>query len=341
MSAKKIEYVQRNIVRVLSAITIDKEINDSTEREAMGLPDNLVDYYSELFSELFDSFEFKNRKALVSILDSPSSHIFERICAGNLLAYLGDPRIQKIPTMLKLHGGDARIGTKSQDVDPILADVGKYGVKRSWIEKETPQYTCKLSDFCISKYPITNSQFRYFMLNSGHKTIPSSWSFGRYPQNRSNHPVYTVSDNDALAYCQWLSKVTDKKFRLPSEQEWEYAANKGSGDQYTWGDEFKLWHANTNEMLLQTTSPVGVFHEGASKFGVYDLIGNVEEYVGTKYKPHPGGSIVKDDLYLKLGCYRIAKGGAFNRFKDLARIARRHGPYPNSLYAMGFRVVTE
>jgi formylglycine-generating enzyme required for sulfatase activity len=95
------------------------------------------------------------------------------------------------------------------------------------------------------------------------------------------------------------------------------------------------------ELGLLSTTPVGSFPEGASPFGVLDMAGTVEEYVSTHYHAYPGGDLVEDDLFKAVGCYRIARGGAFNRFSDLARCGRRHGPYPKSLYAIGFRLAED
>ena len=82
-----------------------------------------------------------------------------------------------------------------------------------------------------------------------------------------------------------------------------------------------------------------MFAAGNSPFGVADLAGNVEEYVADDYAPYPGGSVVDDHLQQIHGRYRVARGGCFARFRDLARTRRRHGHNPRSpAYAMGFRL---
>ena len=88
-----------------------------------------------------------------------------------------------------------------------------------------------------------------------------------------------------------------------------------------------------------TTSAVGAFVGGESAFGIADLAGNVEEYVSNEYAAYPGGPFVSDHLVQIHGHYRIARGGSFARFRDLARTRRRHGHNPQSCtYAMGFRL---
>jgi formylglycine-generating enzyme required for sulfatase activity len=68
------------------------------------------------------------------------------------------------------------------------------------------------------------------------------------------------------------------------------------------------------------------------------MAGNVEEYVADDYKPYPGSTAPQDDLVLANGNYRVARGGSFTRFYDLARCKRRHGHYPKDIYVMGFRL---
>ncbi len=338
MVNEQIKQVETNILDIIQKMVLTKDINNSTEREAMGLSAALLDIYSGLFETINHSYRSNDVNELLAIVENRSSHILERICSANLLAVIGDPRISEVPQMVKIDSGTAVIGTHNEDIARIHKTFARFGVKESWIKKESPQYQTQLESFAIAKYPITNSQYRAFLLDTEHDELPSSWLYGAYPMEKSNHPVFTLSDRSALAYCQWLSEKTGRIFHLPTEEQWEYACNEGRANQYIWGDTFEYWKANTNELLLLTTTPVGVFHEGATGAGVYDLLGNVEEYVETYYEPHPGGEIIEDDLYLKLGKYRIAKGGAFNRFSDLARIQRRHGAYPSSLYAMGFRI---
>jgi formylglycine-generating enzyme required for sulfatase activity len=70
------------------------------------------------------------------------------------------------------------------------------------------------------------------------------------------------------------------------------------------------------------------------------MAGNVEEFVADDYRPYPGGPFVDDHLVETQGKYRVARGGSFARYGDLARTRRRHGPFPGPLYPIGFRLAT-
>src|SRR6185312_10776269 len=162
-----------------------------------------------------------------------------------------------------------------------------------------------------------------------------------YPANKENHPVYTVSELAAEEFAQWISKKTRRKFRLPTEQEWECAASGKEHFEFPWGNNYQLDHANTLEEKIYTSTPVGIFSKGNSPFGLSDVAGNVEEYTGDNYLPYQGGQYIKDDLLLFENTYRVCRGGSFTRYLDLARTTRRHGRYNKPIYVIGFRLVED
>jgi formylglycine-generating enzyme required for sulfatase activity len=257
-----------------------------------------------------------------------------------LLALAGDPRLDPLePGMIDIPGGPVEIGLPDAEIDRVTADLAHLGISRFWIAKEAPRHALRLAPYRIARFPVTNSEYRRFLAETGHPEIPTSWAFRRYPAERANHPVYTVSATAADAYAAWVASQTGRAFRLPSEAEWEYAAAGPEGRDYPWGQAFDPALANTAECGLLDTSPVGAFIGGESPFGVADMGGNVEEYVADAYAPYPGGELVNDHLVQIHGSYRIARGGGFSRFSDLARTRRRHGHNPRSAtYAMGFRL---
>jgi len=312
-----------------------------TDRERLGLPDRYV--RPRLAAALVQAFVEQRARSVESWLDtlaSVATTLAQRIASGNLLALLGDPRIDTLrPTMLDIPGGHVRIGLDPRDVGAVLNRFSGLGLDRSWIEKECPRHCVRLDAFRLARYPVTNAEYRDFLLATQHPELPSSWAFRQFPQERANHPVYTVTSASADAYVQWLSRCTGRDFRLPTESEWEWAAGGPQGLEFPWGADFDADLANTAETGLFGTSPVGAFVGGESPFGVADLAGNVEEYVAGDYAAYPGGLCIADHLVQIHGQYRVARGGSFARFRDLARTRRRHGHNPRSAtYAMGFRV---
>lgn len=275
---------------------------------------------------------------LLVSLRQPHATFEIRYAAGTLLGFLGDPRIRpEDPEMVDIPGGEILIGTPAAKVGEVVSAWSGVGVRQEWIAKEVPRHRRRIETFRIGVYLVTNLEYERFVRDVGHERAPSSWRFGIYPHHLSNHPVWTVSPEDADAYATWLSRRTARCFRLPSEAEWEYAASGGDGRQFPWGERFLGAHANTVDSGPLVTTPVGTYPAGRSPFGLEDVAGNVEEYTADDYRPYPGGEHVFDDLTTR-GGYRVTRGGSFTRYGDLARCARRHGWYPRDLYAVGFRL---
>jgi formylglycine-generating enzyme required for sulfatase activity len=277
---------------------------------------------------------------LAVLVEDPSAPLADRLAAGGLLALIGDRRIGDLPAVCQVPGGTVPIGLPPGDVQRIAEGWAHVGVEASWIAKEAPVHPVNLADYWIAVYPVTNREYRDFLANTGRPDRPSTWYLGAYPYDRSNHPVCGVRAADADAYADWLSARSGHPWRLPTEAEWEYAAKGPRALEYPWGDAFDPTAANTRESGVHTTTPVGAFPAGRSPFGALDMAGNVEEFVADDYRPYPGGPFVDDHLVETQGKYRVARGGSFARYGDLARTRRRHGPFPGPLYPIGFRLAT-
>lgn len=276
---------------------------------------------------------------LVLTVESEEAPLPLRVAAGRVLALRGDPRVtpRSIPAMVNVPGGEAAIGIATSDVSEVVQRYEHLGIVPEWIIKETPKHSVSIDPFQLGKYPVTNQEYLAYLVDNPDGEVPSSWMFGRYPIELSNHPVFTVSEHAADAYCRWLADLTDVRFRLPTEAEWEWAAG-ASSFEFPWGHHYEADRANVIEEGIFFSTPIGSFPKGRSPFGALDMAGNVEEYTASSYSPYPGGPYVKDDLNPDAGQYRVARGGSFSRFSDLCRVTRRHGRYSSDLYAMGFRL---
>ena len=172
----------------------------------------------------------------------------------------------------------------------------------------------------------------------------------------ATRPVVGVTWYEATAYCRWLTarlraadKLVENAFvRLPTEAEWEKAARGPQGYRWPWGDRWEENRANTEEAGLGETSPVGLFPQGASPYGVYDLAGNVWEWTGSlwgrtsirqpdyryPYNPHDGREQEdRSSLF-------VVRGGSWGRPWQKTRGAYRGKNHPNDFsIGVGFRVV--
>lgn len=317
---------------------------EMSDRERLGLPDHYLESrFDASLPAAIDALRGLSSAALLEIVRDSGRPLVQRIAAGNVLALIGDPRISiDDPEMILIPRAAVEIGLPWDKVDPTLRELSDLGIDAAWIEKECPRHRVTLESYAIARFPVTNIEYRAFLLDTRYSELPTSWEFRRFPLERANHPVYTVTDGAAKAYASWLSRRTGRRFRLPTESEWEYAAAGPQGREFPWGDEFDADLANTAETALFCTSAVGVFAGGESPFGVSDMAGNVEEYVADSYVPYPGGKYIADHLTANRNAYTVARGGSFARFRDLARTRRRHGHNPRSAtYAMGFRLAED
>ena len=311
------------------------------DRERLGLPahHSPTDLQRQLVLACRD-LRMSSVPDLLAIIGDADEMLARRIAAGNLLALAGDPRLDPLaPEMVTFTGGTVAIGLDPALLEEACTRLAGLGLDRSWLAKECPRHDVTLTPFRLARFAVTNGEYEAFLLATQFAEIPSGWQFRRFPAERANHPVYTVSPKAADAYAAWLAEQTGRPFRLPSEAEWEHAAAGLQGREFPWGDGFDPALANTAECGLFDTSPVGAFIAGNTPEGLADMAGNVEEYVADSYAPYPGGDLSRDHLVEIHGTYRVARGGGFSRFRDLARTRRRHGHNPRSAtYAMGFRL---
>lgn len=179
--------------------------------------------------------------------------------------------------------------------DLILIPAGTFTMGHPTHSDATPQHQLALGACKIAKYPITNAEYAEFIAADGyqnekhwtaigwrwresrHVTEPGFWHDPQF--NTAKQPVVGVSWYEAVAFCNWLGAQYSRRFRLPSEAEWEKAA-RGVTDAraFPWGDRFEANRANTAELGASGTTPVDAFPVGASPYGVCDLAGNVFEW---------------------------------------------------------------
>jgi len=157
--------------------------------------------------------------------------------------------------------------------------------------------------------------------------------------------VINVSWDDAMSYTFWLSERTGKRYRLPTEAEWEFALRGGSDSTYWWGYQVDNARANCFDCGSQwdrkSTAPIGSF--APNNFSLHDMAGNVREWVRDCYQPNYKAAPTNGSARLQSGCNdRVIRGGAYNKTSDSMRSSwRGHFKQDSRLSFTGFRVVRE
>lgn len=155
-----------------------------------------------------------------------------------------------------------------------------------------------INSFWIDKYPVTNAQFKKFLEATHYHpqddlNFLRDWSNGNYPAGWDNKPVTWVSIEDARAYAAWAGK------RLPHEWEWQYAAQGTDGRIYPWGN---TWNADAVPIpdkgrTMRGPDTVDAHPQGASPFGVMDLVGNVWQWTEEFQDEHTRAGILRGGSY--------------------------------------------
>ena len=167
----------------------------------------------------------------------------------------------------------------------------RYGVDYPGIfEEEIPDHPVTVGDFRMDRHEVTNAQFAQFVTAQpqwSRARIPSTrhnghylelWQGETYPASKADHPVVYVTWHAAQSYCRWAGG------RLPTEAEWEYADRAGRDQEFPWGDAPpSAERANYSVSAIGDTTPVGRYPPNA--LGLYDLAGNVWEFLLDAWKP--------------------------------------------------------
>ncbi len=197
---------------------------------------------------------------------------------------------------------------------------------------EQPVHEVSLSAFYIDTYEVTNYLYAQ-CVNDGKCSEPAgkdSVTRSNYYGNTefNNYPVLAVNWNQASTYCAWRGA------RLPSETEWERAARGTNPQTFPWGETSDRTRANYN-VFVGDTAAIGSYEAGKSPEGVYDLAGNVSEWVNDWYQVYPGG----DPAGGSYGeVYRVIRGGSWQDKADSIASTSRSWDEPKFVdYHVGFR----
>ncbi len=214
---------------------------------------------------------------------------------------------------------------------------------------ETLHLVC-LNPFSITRREITNQDFRRF------RPDHDSGDYEGVSLNDSNQPVVRVSWHDGVAFAAWLSSQSGKRYRLPTEAEWEYAARGGTTTSRYWGNNphqacqyanvsdssatrrWPRWYGHHCDDGYPVTAPVGSFR--ANAFGLYDMLGNVWEWTCSSFATGYDGS--ETHCQTQGDGLRVFRGGAWFDGPGWVRTALRASSPPDNRYGLlGFRLARD
>ena len=260
--------------------------------------------------------------------------------------------------MILIPMGSFEMGIDIEDIQEIIK-MGEYVGKKEmnaewWFSDEIPIHLVQVDSFYMDAKEITNHQFSEFIIKTGYQT-EGDWQ-KYYSKKRKDHPVVNVSWNDAEAYAKWAGK------RLPTEEEWEYAAKGGKDVKwFPWGNEPDkgvkanynhkgegFWGATWNLIFGKIkTKSVGSY--SPNSFGLFDMCGNVSEWTNSTHEPYPNGP-TDSWIYSRHGYYdkeskpihgKVYRGGSWESCDPVGiRVNIRNGVMPSSAnWNRGFRCV--
>jgi formylglycine-generating enzyme required for sulfatase activity len=172
--------------------------------------------------------------------------------------------------------------------------------------QETPAHSVTVKDFFIDNTEVTNAEYAEFVRNTNY-AFPTDWVGSAPAYGTEQWPVVNVSLNDTMAFAFWRSTRDLVSYRLPTEEEWEYAARNGAkADLFPWGN---TWVSDRAVFGLSAPQDVGSLPNGMNHWGAVDLIGNVWEWTSSRASVYQGNTIVfpgkfKDWYVIRGGSYQ-------------------------------------
>jgi formylglycine-generating enzyme required for sulfatase activity len=215
--------------------------------------------------------------------------------------------------------------------------------------EEKPLRKVQIKAFKLGAREVTFDQYDAYVKAVGEAAVKNNTHMNsHFPEDshwgRGQRPVVNVSWEEAHMYAEWLGKQTGQKFRLPSEAEWEYAARAGTTTNFPWGNQFSSTQAHgASASPLGKTAVVGSYPP--NKFGLYDMTGNVNEWVEDCYHENYAGAPTDGSAWtVGATCsgYRVSRGGSWNSDFTSLRVSQRNGINITSRNGgLGFRLAQD
>lgn len=253
------------------------------------------------------------------------------------------------PELVVLAAGSFQMGSGADEQRAAL----DAGARKAWLEREAPRHMVSIGrGFAIGRHPVTVADWREFVQATRWKPGGDvNWSAPGFLQT-DKHPVVGVSWHDAQLYVRWLSVRTGKRYRLPTEAEWEYACRAGGATPFNTGANIRPDQANYDARFVWAGSERGVPRRGTTATGSYpgnawglcDMHGNVWEWVQDVMHDSYEGAPVDGSAWEEGGDQdrRVLRGGSWLYHPRYLRSAVRNG-FASRLSndKVGFRVARE
>jgi len=206
-------------------------------------------------------------------------------------------------------------------------------------ENEQPVHRVWVDDFYLATRQVTNFEYGLFLGGTGN-TAPPFWNDPNF--NHPEQPVVAVSWFEAQRYCEWLSSLTGRNFRLPSEAEWERACRGDvDGKLYAWGDAPPQSRPDYDNLWI--TGPEPVQRSQPNQFGLYEMCENVHEWCSDWFAAdYYANSPARNPQGPETGTRRSSRGGSWRHHVKISRCSARSSIPPEFQYAdYGFRVACD
>ncbi|MFN0111571.1 MAG: formylglycine-generating enzyme family protein [Blastocatellia bacterium] len=258
--------------------------------------------------------------------------------------------------MVEIQAGAFLMGSNPIDLEQIENNYARNLSKdlrpevHAKLLSEMPQQTVKVGGFYLSKYEVTQAQWRAVAalpkISRELMSDPSEFKGG-------NRPVEQISWEDAVEFCERLSRATGRRYRLPTEAEWEYACRAGASWQFSFGGTANTDWVNYNGKLPYAAAPKDTFRQQtiptgslgvANAFGLYDMHGNVWEWCQDSWSNNHSVVALESEnkAQTEVTIFRVLRGGAWDSPAGECRSsARKQAPASLRLSNIGFRVVAE
>ena len=231
-------------------------------------------------------------------------------------------------------------------------EIVEKGLRIKIFSYDYPAHPVNVSTFYLDKTEVSNTQYAVFVKAIGHRAPQEvGWNGTDPPANADLEPVTGVAYQDAVDYCSWLTTQRNDglRYRLPTEEEWEYAARgKDAGkpgapvNLYPWGEQWNEGYANTREARLDHPRNVNSYLGGKSPFDILNLAGNVAEWTATDFNHYPGSNQPTPREPGYQGIYQVVRGGAYFYPKEYAMTTTRVWARPEDKGPrLGFRCAAD